>query len=314
MKVLTLDIGGANIKKVLFSNGKIKERLYYFPIWKKKYELKKFLENISENSEIVAVTTTAELSDIFESKEEGAKFILNTCTEVFENPYFLSIRKKLLPPEELKPIEIAAANFVASICYMEKRYKEGIMVDMGSTTTDIIPFREGENLYGKTDVERILKSQLIYTGMLRTPLNTIVHRVPFKNRMVRISSEFFAITADLYTVLGYIAEYPCDAPDNRGKDPESCRRRIARLLCADLEDIEEELEGICEFIKNEQVRIIAQGIERVSNDYGIYKVYACGIGEKIIKEACDKIGINYKSLGIKYLPNYGLYDMILDKF
>ena len=160
-----------------------------------------------------------------------------------------------------------------------------------------------------------MKHQLIYTGMLRTPLNTIVHKIPFKGKKLRVASEFFAITADLYRVLGYIGkeEYSCETPDGKGKSIEDCKRRIARLLCSEVNEIEEELLKICEYIKNKLIKIIAEGIKEVVKESEIRKAYICGIGSKIGIEACKKIKLDYKDLNIKNFPCLGLACMLREK-
>ena len=206
MVILTIDIGGANTKTLLLlPSNNVKEEIFYFPLWKRKNELKNLLEEIKNKykPEIVGITTTAELCDIFETKREGERFIYKVCKQVFEDPYFLTIDGELTKKEA----DIGAANYIASIYYLERKFNEGILLDIGSTTTDVIPFKENKILYGKSDLERLMKNQLIYTGMLRTPLNTIVHKIPFKGKKLRVASEFFAITADLY--LQVVKQFVC---------------------------------------------------------------------------------------------------------
>ena len=315
MNILTIDIGGANTKTLLLllRSNNIKEEIFYFPLWKKKNEFENLLEKIKNRykPEIVGITTTAELCDVFETKKDGIRFISKICKKVFGNPYFLTIDGKLTAKGEAN---IGAANYVASIYYLERKFREGILIDIGSTTTDIIPFRKNEILYGKSDLERLAKLQLIYTGMLRTPLNTIVHEVIFKGKNIRVASEFFAITADLYRILGYICkeDYSCETPDGKGRSLEECMRRVARLLCSEVNEIEEELPEICEYIKNEQIKIIAEGIKEVVKESKIKKAYICGVGSKIGIEACKRVKLAYRTLNINNLPCLGLAYMLQD--
>ena len=68
MVILTIDIGGANTKTLLLlPSNNVKEEIFYFPLWKRKNELKNLLEEIKNRykPEIVGITTTAELCDIF---------------------------------------------------------------------------------------------------------------------------------------------------------------------------------------------------------------------------------------------------------
>ncbi len=113
-------------------------------------------------------------------------------------------------------------------------------MDIGSTTTDIIPVLGGIPAAGATDFERLARSELIYAGALRTNLAALLHTVEAKGFTVRTASELFAITADVYLILGRITpeDYSCDTPDGGGKDPESAARRIARLVCCDLSELD----------------------------------------------------------------------------
>lgn len=318
MKIAAYDIGGANTKKLLLDtkSGKIKSEIAYFPLWKKKVELKSFLQGVKEKADCTAITMTAELCDCFSNKAEGVGYIASACEEVFKNPYYLSVDKKLLKFREIN-LKIAAANFAASVYFLEKKFGEGILADVGSTTADIIPFKRNKILYGRTDLERLRKNQLVYTGVLRTPISAVVSKVPFKNQLVRISSEYFAITADVYSILSMLKNYSCDTPDGGGKGRKDSMRRVARLLCADLEEVgEREVLKICKYIHKKQVELIAEAL-RAAAKKSIRKAYVCGIGKDLAKEACKLAGINATDLSritkaYDSLPCLGLAEMVKD--
>ena len=61
-------------------------------------------------------------------------------------------------------------------------------------------------------------------------------KVPLNGEFVRVSSELFAITADVQMVLGNIKkdDYSCDTPDGAGKSKLDCMRRLSRIICGDL--------------------------------------------------------------------------------
>jgi len=321
MKIAAYDIGGANTKKLLLDTktGKIKSEIVYFPMWEKKAMLKSFLQGIKEKTDCAAITMTAELCDCFSSKAKGVNYIISACEEVFENPYYLSVDKKLLRFREIENfLKIAAANFVAGAYFLEKKFGDGILIDVGSTTTDIIPFKRNKIFYCKTDLERLRKNQLVYTGMLRTPLSAIASSVPFKNQLVRISSEHFAITADVYSILGMLKNYSCDTPDGGGKEVKDSMRRIARLLCSDLEELgKKEVLRICKYLHKKQVELISQALRGVAEDSQIRRAYICGVGKELAKEASAIAGINATDLSkvteaYESLPCLGLAEMVKD--
>lgn len=318
MKVLTFDIGGVNTKRLAadFDAGEVKSEIHYFPFWQKKEEFPAFLRGLKEDSDRVGITLTAELSDVFASREEGVQYLVRVCEDVFDSPMYLSLDRTLLKASDIKsPLDLAAANWIASIYYLEKEFSEGILVDCGSTTTDIIPFCSGEK-YKRTDLERLKSGQLVYTGILRTPVNAIVDAVPLDGEMVYISSEYFAITADIYNVLGMLDtdSYSCETPDGKGKGRPESMQRISRLLCADFEEIgEKALVGICEYVREKQVERIAAALKRHDQK----DAYICGAGKILAKEACLKAGLEAVDLSTTTpahdnLPCFGLAHMLLD--
>lgn len=318
MKVLTFDIGGANTKRLVLdvdTCGTTSE-IHYFPLWKKKGEFAAFLQGLKEDADMVGITMTAELSDVFSRREEGINYIVSICEEVFEAPVYLTLDETLLKAGDINnPLDLAAANWVASIHFLKKKFSEGILIDCGSTTTDIIPFSASQK-YPRKDIDRIKSGHLVYTGMLRTPVNTIVDAVPFGGEMVHISSEYFAITADVYTILGLIlpGAYSCDTPDGRGKSRSESMQRISRLLCADFEEVgNEAVMDICRYVKEKQVETIASAIKKHDKK----DAYICGAGKILAEEACARAGL--KAIDISTitsahdnLPCFGLAQMIIN--
>ncbi len=320
--ITAFDIGGANVKKLVYDQGEVVEsRIIPFPMWKNFSRLENLLRKLGAQGK-VAFVFTAELSDVFETKIQGVERLLEVCHAVFPNALFMDYNRRLLEYEEAKQskAEIAGANFPASLYFLEKRFKEGILLDIGSTTTDIVPFRKGDILYGKSDLERLLKNQLLYTGCLRTPLCAIAGEVPFKGRLVKTASEFFAIAADVYTVLGKLANYACETPDGKGNSKEECMRRIARMLCSDLEEVgEEEIVKICQHYANSQISQISHQLLKVAEEYEIERVYIAGSGDFLGEEACRRINLPYVRLrditpAYDNLPCLGLAEAVYDSY
>ncbi|HDY73640.1 MAG TPA: H4MPT-linked C1 transfer pathway protein [Euryarchaeota archaeon] len=316
MKIVALDIGGANTKILVWEDGKSESQLEYFPFWTEKQRFKDFLSSLDLDADIVAITMTAELCDVFSSKEEGAQFIADCCFEVFERPLFLTSHSDLRRHDEIKDFKtLAATNWLASKYYLEKRFDEGILVDVGSTTTDIIPFGPGASGFA-SDFERLKTGRLLYTGLLRTPANTIVTSVPVNGRLVPVASEYFAITADVYNILWGV-DYTCDTPDGAGKTQGDSLRRVSRLLCAEPDEVKDEVLGICEYIHDVQVEKIAGAIENAVEDFESEEIIAAGVGRRLAIEAAKKIEIDALDLETQVdiawnLPCLGLLELVLD--
>ena len=140
------------------------------------------------------------------------------------------------------------------------------MLDVGSTTADVIPIAAGRvAAAGRTDLDRLLAGELVYTGVLRTNLAAIAPRVPVRGRWCPVASELFAISADVHLILGHLppGAYTCPTPDGRPASVECARERVARLVCADLEQLAPgEVDAIAAHLHAEQVRQVAAAARR----------------------------------------------------
>ena len=289
--ILGIDIGGANTK-VASSDGKIVE-LHYIPLWKNT-RLPEVLLDIERRlkPEKTAVVVTGELADCFPDKEAGLSYIIDSVNNAFKDARFLDSSGEFTKE---KKRSIAAANWTASALVAGRDFEDCVFVDTGSTTTDIIPVRNCKPLAAGTDFERLKRGELVYTGALRTNVAAILDTVNIGGAASRISSELFAISADIYLVLGMISgqDYTCDTPDGAGKTITDAQRRIARVVCADLTEIgAEEVFLIAEQAMEKQVSDIASAISDVARRHGLDKIVACGLGEFLIKKAADSIGFD----------------------
>ncbi len=176
-------------------------------------------------------------------------------------------------------------------------------MDVGSTTSDIIPIISGEHKAGLNDFERLKRSELVYSGILRTNLAALLEKVKVKQGWCRTASELFATTADAYLLLGEIDEsmYTCETADGAGRSKTDAMRRIARLVCADVSEIrEEEIYGIARQVKEKQVTTLAEAITEVSERNGLKKIAAAGLGEFLIKEAAERLGFECISVSDRW--------------
>jgi len=284
--LLGIDIGGANTKAALvrFKGSEILESfsiIEYFPFWEKTLNdivimFKRVVENLIiqnhlklENINFISITVTAELSDAFQTKREGISIILNALEQVFEKEkmFFINNSHEFINFNRVKsdPISVAAANWVSTSLFLGNFVPNCILIDAGSTTIDIIPILNSVPVTkGKNDIERLINHELIYTGGLRATIPSITHFVPYKEKMVRISFEKFALISDVHRVLNNISEteYINDTADNRSKSLNDCYARLARVICMDLDSIPiKDLDLIAKYIYNKQIELISSDIQ-----------------------------------------------------
>jgi probable H4MPT-linked C1 transfer pathway protein len=280
--VIGLDIGGANTKAAFLrtKNGCVEELrtvIHYFPLWKDPENLASVLsmlkEKVSGSARLdgVGLTMTAELSDAYQTKREGVNDVLACAVKAFTDlPVFvLDVDATLRSMDDAmsEPLGVAAANWVATGWMLAQLVKTCVIVDVGSTSTSIIAVINGRvSAAGKTDLEKLMAGELVYTGSLRTNIAAIVRSVPIRDGAARVSSELFAQSGDVHLVLGNITEeeYTTETADGRGKTKREAMARLARVVCADIEMLtEEEILQIARYIYNKQVEQVVEGLSQV---------------------------------------------------
>lgn len=233
-----LDIGGANLK-LADSNGIAKSQR--FALWKEPQKLAsilaEFVGSISKNTPI-GVTMTGELCDCFRTKREGVHHIVAAAAKGMPNHelLFWSVCGKFMDATEamMHPIDVAAANWHAQATFVAREQKTGLglLIDMGSTTTDLIPFLDGRPIaQGLTDVSRLESQELIYQGTRRTPTFALQKHA---------CAEFFATTNDVFVLLGELDENDQDfnTADGRSMTNAHAWERLARTIGGDRETLE----------------------------------------------------------------------------
>src|SRR5262249_20949793 len=154
---------------------------------------------------------TAELADCFATKREGVAFVLRAFDTAFPAcaRWVFGVDGRFRSPDaaRLEPLEVAAGNWMAAAMGVARAHPDAPGIDVGSTTTDIIPIAAGRVVaVGRTDPARLRSGELVYTGCLRTPICAIVRTVPLGDRMCRVAAEHFAIAADAHRWLGSIED------------------------------------------------------------------------------------------------------------
>ncbi|HKH18681.1 MAG TPA: hydantoinase/oxoprolinase family protein [Solirubrobacteraceae bacterium] len=270
-----MDIGGANTKAAWLEGESLRTVSRPFEVWRDRAALSAVLRNVvaevAGGPAHVAITMTAELSDAFRTKREGVAFVLDAARDALgDRPLsVLTTAGELVPVEaaRARPWDVAAANWVATALAVADAHPDALLIDVGSTTTDLVPIAAGRvAATGHNDLERLLAGELVYSGVLRTNLAAIAPRVPVRGDRCPVSSECFAISADVHLVLGHLAQeaYDCPTPDGRPATLAFARERIARLVCADVEQLDEgEVDAIAAYLHGEQLRQLEDAARRV---------------------------------------------------
>ncbi len=230
--MIGIDVGGANLKVVTEAGSAI----HYCPLWTGA-PIVDVLDLYAGEEAVVVMS--GELADSFSSKDEGIRFIVDQVRSVFPGARFFGTDGQF----HVGPTPaLAAANWLASAVWLGETHPDSVLLDIGSTTADIIPLADPHSLYGLTDLARLQEGFLLYTGMLRTTVPAIINAVEVHGKRTPVASEHFAQSGDVHLVLGHIKpeDYSADTPDHGPATRQGALRRLARIVCADLEELGEE--------------------------------------------------------------------------
>jgi probable H4MPT-linked C1 transfer pathway protein len=298
------DVGGVNTKVARVEAGLLRAlRSIPFEIQRAPDDLAPLIARLagelgSEVTDHHAVTMTAELSQHFLTKREGVAFVLDAFERALPGRaiHVLGTDGVFRSTNEarLEYLLSSASNWAATAALVARKWPHAVLVDVGTTTTDVIPVRAGMVVArGRTDPGRLRSGELLYLGAIRTPVEAIVQEVPLGDSMAGVSAESFALTGDVYLWLGEIAEgeYTAPTPDGRAANRTGARDRLARVVCADSEMLDDAaIDAIARHVARVQAERVARSLERViAHHPSTSLVVTAGLGSFIARRATSLV-------------------------
>jgi probable H4MPT-linked C1 transfer pathway protein len=317
MNWLALDIGGANLK---MADGKGFADATAFALWRESDRLAQELRTLiagAPHCDHLIITMTGELADCFETKEIGVRYIVQAVSEAADSRHtrvYLLDGTMVSPQIAVqRPLFAAASNWHALARFAGRYAKRGhaLLVDVGSTTCDVVPLLEGQPLVSaRTDTERLMNGQLVYTGVERTPVCALIESAPYRGQQCPLAQEVFATARDVYLILGDLPEQQTDynTADGRGATKGAARHRLGRLISAGGDDFNHrDAVAIAQTAADAQISKIAAGIRRVMA--GLPKrpetIILSGHGEFLARRTLETMDLepNVVSLGKELGPH-----------
>ncbi|MCS6850113.1 MAG: hypothetical protein NZ700_02960 [Gemmataceae bacterium] len=287
--VVGLDVGGANVKAAHVGGS---AATLPFPLWKDPAGLTSRLRALLDKlptSDLLAVTMTGELCDCFQSKREGVACILDAVEGAAQGrPVWVWQTTGHFVDPTTARVEVtptASSNWHALASWAGRLAPRGtaLLVDMGSTTTDVIPLTDGQpSSRGRTDWQRLKHRELVYVGARRTPLCALMAG--------RGAAEVFATTRDVGLLLGLEPEDGADrdTADGRPATRPAAHARLARMLCADVESMSrQQAKALARHLFRRVARRVAGALDQVAQNLSPLPetLIVAGSGERWVMEA-----------------------------
>ncbi|GIW98921.1 MAG: hypothetical protein KatS3mg111_2254 [Pirellulaceae bacterium] len=277
--IVGADIGGANLKLATCDG---RTWSVPFAMWQQADELSQWLLRglhalEIEPSEVqLAVTMTGELADCFPTRRAGVRHILAQAADIVSRPeqvavYTVDGHWWNIEQAVTNPWEVAASNWRALAQWVvtesgARLPAVDLLIDIGSTTTDLIPLADGGiATEARTDRQRLLAGQLVYSGCQRTPLMAIAAEIDWEGRPCPLMAERFADTWDVLLVLGLATAQPqCrDSADGRPRTREYAAARIARMVGEDQETLPDSVvEAMARQFLDRQIETLLQAVDQ----------------------------------------------------
>ena len=304
------DVGGAHLKFAGLSSDLrlVASEQLICPLWQDRAHLHAAISTIHTRYQISqarhAVTMTGELCDSFITRRDGIRLITEVLNDAFESGEFslYGLHGKWISPENLgmQILDIASANWSASAHFIASRIESAIVVDIGSTTTDIICIHDGEvRTRGVDDFSRLKYHELVYTGLVRTPIAALVDSLPYAGDKIPVVAETFATVADAHRILGNMPAHADLYPtaDGEAKSVVASARRLFRMIGRDYEGEIDQARLMAAHVQECQLQSINRVIEeRLREMYGNMPdtvVVGMGCGAGLVELLAQRNRLNY---------------------
>jgi (4-(4-[2-(gamma-L-glutamylamino)ethyl]phenoxymethyl)furan-2-yl)methanamine synthase len=310
--IIGWDVGGAHVKAARVQAGALIDVVQWpCPLWQGLPHLDQVLDQAVQRWPDLArcqhaVTMTGEMVDCFEHREDGVFRIATLMAQRLPAPRFYTHDNGWCTAQQAAAQwpHIASANWLATASHCAQAWPldEGLLVDIGSTTTDLVAFRRGRVLTTqRSDVQRLASGELVYHGVVRTPLCALAPQVTWRGVQHNVMNEFFATTADVYRLTGELAPEHDQHPsaDGAAKDIGHTRARLARMVGLDARDgSAADWLAFAQAWRAAQVAELRRQLRRVVQAHGLGPqavVVAAGCGAFLVPELCEKAMLNVKS-------------------
>ena len=308
--IMGWDIGGANLKVArLNADGAVEwVAQEACPLWLGLDSLDHAMDRILDARGPAghhAITMTGELTDYFPDREHGVLALTAAMVQRLGagRVRVFAGQDGFIPAENLLPADtrqVASANWLASGLWAARRLGEALFIDIGSTTTDLLPIRRHRVEYrGYTDSERMGYDELLYWGVTRTPAMMFAPQAPLEGRWAGVMAEYFATAADIYRLTGELHEHADQHPaaDRGQKTISGSQQRLARQFGRDAGSLQSsDWRRLAAYLRERQLMALRDAVEiqlsrNLSSDAA--PLVGAGIGRFLVEVMAGRLGRAY---------------------
>jgi probable H4MPT-linked C1 transfer pathway protein len=313
-KTIGWDVGGAHLKAALLDAEGMLQQVLQVPcaLWRGLHELEAaidvVLHTFSIQSAHHAITMTGELVDLFENRQSGVQSIsqvMNNKLDGVKQYYAGNLYEDYAGFVTIDEVDIhwshiASANWLASASFVAQHLQHGLLIDIGSTTSDFVLIESHRPVcLGLTDASRMQTEELVYTGVIRTPLMAVTQKIKFENIMTSVAAEYFSTMADVYRLTGDLQaeDDMADTADGKEKTSFASARRIARMIGHDADDepLSAWIALAYEFKSQHVLRlqeVATKHLARTKNKQNV-KIIGAGAGSFLAREISANMNIQF---------------------
>ncbi|BCX81865.1 (4-(4-[2-(gamma-L-glutamylamino) ethyl]phenoxymethyl)furan-2-yl)methanamine synthase [Methylomarinovum caldicuralii] len=305
--VVGWDLGGAHVKAALVREGRLVQ------IWQQPCPLWRGLEQLDRAMDPIlaqlppnprhSLTMTGEMVDRFANRRQGVMALLTRFTARVTGPVWIFASTEFIPlslVNQKTTKTIASGNWRLPGLWLARQSQTGLFVDIGSTTTDLLPLERGRLLCrGEDDHSRLCAGELRYAGVVRTPLMALAGEILFRGERVGLMAEHFATIADVYRLLGQLPSRAdqAETADGGPKTAEASARRLARMVGLDAEDASmAEWQALARAFRERHWQQLTwdclRQLGRLSGP--AQSLIGAGVGRFLLPEVARRLGIAYR--------------------
>ena len=310
--IIGWDVGGAHLKAALLdADGRLLQVLQMpCALWRGLSELEiaidEILKQFSVSNATHAITMTGELVDLFANRQEG----VNAISRVMHSKlvghklfYAGALNANLAGFVEFDTVKLhwqylASANWLASAVLVAQHIENGLLIDIGSTTSDFVLIKNQAPLcLGLTDAARMQTEELVYTGVIRTPLMAVAQKIHYGNTMTSVAAEYFATTADVYRLIGELnaEDDMADTADGKDKTIQASAQRVARMIGHDVNDAAMDTWlALAQAFKQQQFsrlqEVASKHLARINEGVNV-TIIAAGAGSFLARELANNLNV-----------------------